>query len=608
MDGNRYLKEDVSVPSIFMGLEIARKALAMSQLNLQIIAHNIANAGTPGYSRQRAEMLTSPPLAYPSFQRGSFAQQLGTGVDVNRVIRIRDEFLDEIIWAQTGSQGRNESVETALQQIELIFNEPGDNTLGSLIDNFFAAWSDLANNPELVGTRAYLREQSISLTGEINRLYTSFVKIGENHRSQIRINVNEANNLAHQIAGLNIQIAQVTNLGNDPNDLKDHRDLLVEQLSEIIPISTIEDPNGSLNVLIGGLRYIDHDAVDELKIVTDSQNAGEIGIELANGNVPDFYGKGILAGLMEVAYEILPKFQDKINQLTTAIVNRVNLLHLDGFGLDGQKGRAFFTDICTAQMMATFALPAGTTENTTLDLLDISAGYFSIQGQQITITQDDIAPGEAITLRELLDRINESQPYVRAKIYTNVAGNSFIRLDLYNPMEKDTEISIYGGTSNFMQTVGLADASSEFRTANDTYTTSANQMAVWQAILDNLDTIAAAEDDGTGVFPGAGNNGNAIAISMLQSLNTAIGNATYTDFYSATISELGTMSQSTTRLVANQAVLIDQLNVQRESIKGVNLDEEATQLIIYQRIYEGAARVATIVDTLLDTVINKMGL
>ena len=580
----------------------------MSQLNLQIIAHNIANAGTPGYSRQRAEMLTAPPLAYPSFQRGGYPQQIGTGVDVNRIVRIRDEYLDEIIRAQTGSQGRNETVETGLNQIELIFNELGENTLGTLIDNFFSAWSDLANNPELVGTRANVREEAISLTQEFNRIVDALDGLAQDQKNRVKIRVNEANSLAREIAALNSEIAQVTNLGNDANDLKDQRDVVIEKLSEIIPVSTIEDANGSLNVLIGGLRYVDFDHVDELKIVADIDNPGEISVELTNRSIPDFYGKGILSGLLEVAYDIIPNVDRKINNLATSLMNRVNLQHIDGFGLDGQKGRSFFTDIRTARMVATFTLPVGTTEDTTLDVLDISAGYFTIQGQKITITQDDIKPGEAITLKELIDRINDSQPYVRANLETDLLVNSYISLNLYNPTEKDTEISVIAGTSNFIQTVGLSNATNAFLTANETYTTSADLISVIHVILENLDIIAAAADDGSGVFSGAGNNGNAIAIAMLQSLNTAIGSASYTEFYSSTISELGSLAQSTSRLVTNQGVLIDQLYVQRESIRGVNLDEEATNLIIYQRIYEGAARVTNVVDTLLDTVINRMGI
>lgn len=580
----------------------------MSQLNLQVIAHNIANAGTPGYSRQRAEMLTAPPLPYPSLTRGAYPQQIGTGVNVEAIKRIRDEFLDQIIWTQNGSQGRNLSVEAALQQVELIYNEPGENTLGSLIDRFFAAWSDMANNPELVSTRANVRENTISLSREFNRLTNSFEKLAVDNANQVRIRIDEANNLAWQIADLNTQIAQVVNLGDNPNDLKDKRDLYVEELSDIIPLTTIEDVNGSLSVLIGGLRMVEYDKVQELRVATDPNDIQNVTIEFTNHIIPELYGRGILAGLMEAIYEYIPKFEEKLNYLATALINRVNLLHIDGFGLDGIKGRPFFTDLRTAELIGTFALPTGVTEDTTIDLLSISKGYFTIQGAKITITQDDIAPGEAIKIKDLLDRINNAQPFVRAILYTDIGGNSFIRLDLYNPIEADTEINTFKGSSNFFQVVGLDGATIKFLTANETYSSSSDMISLWSSILDDLDIIAAAEDDGSGIFTGPGNNGNALAIAALQSLTNVIWGASIIDFYSAGISELGSLSQSTSRMVTSQDILLSQLNRQRESVRGVNLDEEATMLITYQRIYEGAARVTNVVDLCLDTVINRMGI
>ena len=260
------------MPSVFFGLEIARRALAMSQLNLQVIAHNIANAGTPGYSRQRAELITTPPLAYPSMTRGGYPQQLGTGVDIAAVKRIRDEFLDEVIRSQTASQGRNSAVDAALGQIELIFNEPGQNTVGTLMDDFFAAWQDLANNPELASTRANLLEKALSLTREFNRLDSSLKALVTQQGAQLRVRVDEANALARQVADLNIQIAQVISLGDDPNDLMDKRDTLVESLAVIVPVSTIEQDDGSLSVLIGGLRMVEGDKVQKRALLhlTDS--------------------------------------------------------------------------------------------------------------------------------------------------------------------------------------------------------------------------------------------------------------------------------------------------------------------------------------------------
>lgn len=590
-----------------MGLEIARRALAMSQLNLRVIAHNVANANTPGFSRQRAELIESPPIPYPSISRGAYPQQLGTGVDVDAIRRIRDEFLDEVIRYQTGSQGRNETVDAAIGQIELIFNEPGGEAIGTFLDDFFAAWQDLSNNPELISARASLREQTISLVREFERIDSGLKKLSEQQAKQLRIKVDEANTLARQIADLNIQISQVEGLGENPNDLLDQRDLLVEKLSEIIPVNTIEQLDGSMSVLIGGLRMVEMDHVNELEVILDGDDPNHLMVRFENRNTPYLDESGILAGLIESREEVIPVFLEKMNKLATALINRVNVQHIRGFGLDGTSGRPFFTDRRTAEMIATFDLSTTVDEDTRLDELGITAGTLTIQGQQLVLTADDVRPGEAITLGELLTRITDAQQYVRASLDHDRLGNPFVRFDLFNPEEGDTEIAILEGTSNFFDVVGLADAESVFTGQNDNYTNASDMMEFSLAIIGNLDYIAAAGDDGSGVYPGPGNNDNAILIAGLQSFDYAVEGATYTDYFASTISELGSRSQEVRRLVANQAVLLEQLDVQRESIRGVSLDEEATNLITYQRIYEGAARVTQVIDSTLDTLINRTG-
>jgi len=595
------------VPSIFFGMDIAKKALATSQLNLQVIAHNIANANTPGYSRQRAELMTPPPLVYPSLNRGDFPQQLGTGVNVEAVRRIRDEFLDEVIRKQTGTQGYNKTIEAGLSQIELIYNEPGENTIGVLMDNFFAAWLDLSNNPELTSTRANLREEAITLTREFNRIDASLKRLADEQITQIYLKVDEVNNLTKQISDLNIQIAQVKGLGENPNDLMDQQDLLVEYLADIIPVSTIEQNDGSVSVLIGGLRIVEGDTTQRLIVHATGNISDGIEIRFENRMVPDLGNNGALAGMIEIFETTVPFFINKLDNLSTGIINRVNYHHIQGFGLDGTRGRAFFTDLRTAEMVGTTVFGSDVTEDTRIDTLDITAGNFEIMGTEIVLTMDDVRPAEAITLGELLDRINLAQPWARAVLAEDASGDKRIRLDLFNPVEKNTKISIFRGSSTFLTIAGLEDVDTTFLDANDNYSNSSAMFEVYQSIQDNLDFIAAASDDGSGIYPGPGNNENAITIASLQSLDNAVYETTYGDYYTSAISELGSEKQSISRLVTNQDILLNQLGIQRESVRGVNLDEEAAAMIVYQRIYEGAARVIQVVDTMLDTVINRLG-
>jgi flagellar hook-associated protein FlgK len=212
-----------------------------------------------------------------------------------------------------------------------------------------------------------------------------------------------------------------------------------------------------------------------------------------------------------------------------------------------------------------------------------------------------------MTLGDLLLRITDAQPYVRASMAANTAGNPFMRLDLYNPPDTTTDISVIAGTSNFVSVFGLNDVETEHLEEASAYGNAAGMIQLALTVKENLDTIAAAGDDGSGFFPGPGNNDNAIAIASLQSSTTAVSNTTFDDYYTSIIGELGSRARTAGQLVNNQSVLLDQLNVQRESIRGVNIDEEATFMITFQRIYEGAARVTQVVDSMLDTLINRTG-
>lgn len=595
------------MPSTFFGLEIARRALAVSQLNLQVIAHNIANAGTPGYSRQRAELIATPPLAYPSFSRPGFVQQIGTGVDVEAVKRIRDDFTDELIRNQTSMQGRNATINSALSQIELAFGEPGDSALSASLDSFFSAWQDLANDPELVTSRANLREQSISFIRTVDTLTKSLKDIADNQNTSLELKVNEVNDLAHQIAQLNNLISKVQGLGDSPNDLMDQRDVLVEELSNIVPVTQLVDSNNRTSLLIGGLKLVEEDNVHELSLVNDPKKPMVLDLRIGTQLAPDLQGKGEIAGLLEVRNSIIPYFQNKLNNFISGVVNRVNVQHRLGFGLDGARSRPFFQDFHTSEMIGEIILPVGTNLDTSIDKLGITAGTFTVQGKTLTITQDDVAPGEATTLGEIIKRITSSQPLVRASIVTDQSSQTRIHLDLFNPPDAATEISVQGGTSNFLTVTGLLNAKSNSLIDAANYSNSSTMLDLSFNVRDNLDTIAAAGDDGSGVFSGAGNNVNALAISALQSSTTAISDTTFEDYYTSIIGEVGSQARSSAQMVSNQDLLLNQLMAQRESVMGVNMDEEATAMITFQRIFEGAARVTQVVDSMLDTLINRLG-
>jgi flagellar hook-associated protein 1 FlgK len=397
---------------------------------------------------------------------------------------------------------------------------------------------------------------------------------------------------------------QVEGLGDKANDLKDRRDLLVEQLSEIMSINTIDESDNSVSIMVGALRIVQRDTYRELDEYIIGQD--KVGIRIKGGTFPEITA-GALKGLFKVRDEIIPEFQHRLDVLASAITNRVNRYHMQGWGLDGKRGRVFFNDTHTAQLKGTVFLPAGTTEDTTLFNLGVTEGFFELQDTRITLTYDEVSPDNSLTLGDLLERINQSQPTVRASLKYDALNNPYISFDLYNPAQEDDGIKLFAGSTNFLVLTGLDGATLEFLPGNDFYSNAAARINTSELLQGNLDIIAAGLDPGDNIFPGVGDNTNALRIAGLEDDTMAVEGTTLEDFYNGIISSLGVQSQANSRLVANQEVLVSQLKNQRESISGVNLDEEAINMIEFQRMYEGAARIVSVVDTLLDTLINRMG-
>lgn len=594
--------------STFFGFTISMRALMAAQKGLEITAHNIANANTPGYSRQRPELAASNPIVYPGMNRpGSVPLQLGTGVDVRSVERVRDVYLDHIIRHSTSDSGWYAAKETGFSRLEVTLNEPSDSGLSSVITELFNAFADLSNQPELNSERANVREKGINLAETFNMLDTELKSLREDQNRSIIMGVNEINNILHQIASINVQIISIEGIGDQANDLKDARDLLVEQVSSLVNIDTIERPYGEVAILISGMAVVDKDHVVELVTTTklDSEY-GDVDIFFDNGVKPRITA-GELKGLLEMRDEVIPEYQDKLNRCASALVNRINHQHRVGYGMDGKSGRSFFSDYKTASLTGTIAFPPETTLDTPIDELGITSGKFYVQNTEIEITSKDVTPAEAITLGELLERINKAQPNVRASLSDDYTGIR-IQLDLYNPPDVSETIHTHEGSSNFFSVItGINEAEVVTTDTARVYTNAMDMISISLALQDNLDIIAAASEDEFGMFSGAGDNSNALNIAEINDSMNAVEGSSFMDYYNGIIGKLGSQAQANYRLVANQGMLLHQLDNQRAQISGVSIDEESLNMIQYQRAFEGAARVSSTLDSMIETIIFGLG-
>ncbi len=321
---------------------MARKALQAQQVAIQTTGHNIANANTPGFTRQRVDLTPAVP-----FSLGSVGS-LGTGVDLKAITRIRDLLLDSQFRDAHQALGRQEAEEATLSQIELLVGEPSDNGLAGSMSALFASFQDLANYPTDLAVRSVVRDKARALADQFHRLDDGFEQLKIDLHNEIQVVVKQVNGLAQQIADLNRQIAMSEGGAGSANDLRDQRDQALDELSTLVSGSLVEDIGGQVRVTVGGGLTL----VDGLTAVPlEAQD-----FDQADPTYPDSVrlflggnlmtpGGGRLAGLLNSRNSttgFVKGFQSQLDALAKAIVDEVNAVHAAGFGLDGISGRNLF--------------------------------------------------------------------------------------------------------------------------------------------------------------------------------------------------------------------------------------------------------------------------
>lgn len=244
--------------STFQGLELAKKALFAQQGGLYTTGHNIANVNTEGYSRQRVNFETTPPFPMPSRVMPSIAGQIGTGVNIGTVQRIRDQFLDMQFRSENSRLNYWDTKSQALTRMEDLLNEPSDNGLNRQMDLFWQSLQDLADHPENPGARSVVAQRGLALAETFNHLSRSIQAIQADLKDQIDVSVKNINSLLEQINGLNEQIQKIEPHGMLANDLYDERDRLIDQLSGYINIKVTYTPSSDSSLKIAdGLASIE---------------------------------------------------------------------------------------------------------------------------------------------------------------------------------------------------------------------------------------------------------------------------------------------------------------------------------------------------------------
>ncbi|MCA9783208.1 MAG: flagellar hook-associated protein FlgK [Candidatus Delongbacteria bacterium] len=318
-------------------LDGARRALYTHQLALGVTGHNIDNVNTPGYHRQRANLRASEPLP-------SMPGQIGTGVETLSVERYRSDHLNRQITAENGLLGQAQMRSDGLALIETILMEPDDQGLSSTLDRFWNAWQDLANEPESLAPRRVLLDTAEQLVARIRTSSDRLAASRDDLDSRVPTLVSSINQKGQELAALNDRIQDSMSRGQQPNDLLDRRDALVDELSTMGSVSVSEEADGQLRVIFGNLPIVEGVHHHALAVTTGTDPAGGVVQQVvwARSGEALNTSSGELGALLELRDRTLPGYQDQLDHFTSGLVRGLNSVHRSGTDLDGRAGGLFF--------------------------------------------------------------------------------------------------------------------------------------------------------------------------------------------------------------------------------------------------------------------------
>ncbi|MFY9115413.1 MAG: flagellar hook-associated protein FlgK [Dethiobacteria bacterium] len=462
--------------SLFGSLEIGRSALMAQYKGMEVSGQNVANANTLGYTRQRVDMEAIIPAIVAGNQIAP-----GQGVRISDITRISSEFYHTQMVRNGSYKAYWETMQEAYRSTEVSLMEPSEEGVGKLMEDFFDIWHHLSAAPESIAVRMGLRDQAITFTRAISDNYNRLNEFRRGFIDETEATVIEINRLASEIAGINEKLIYLHALQEKSNEMFDQLDLALEELGKLIDITVYQKNNGAADVFIGGRLLVQDQYAFHVHLQTrEDPGALYDKYEIINhrGLVLDPQS-GRLAGLLEAVNDTIPSVQEEMNFIVTRLVEEVNALHVQGYGLDFVNGRNFFNDI----------------------------------------------------------------------------------------LANDAPASL--------------------------------QISVNQEIIDDPARIGAASE-----IAQPGNGEISLALGRLRMDKTMNGTTSFSDYYRGLITAVGVKGMESDRMTSVYEKTEMQLRERHRSITGVNIDEEAINMIQFQNAWQGAAKFINYIDEMLAVLLN----
>ena len=621
--------------STFSGIELGKRSLFAQSRGLQTVGHNLGNASVDGYSRQRVEFHPTDPLYRPQLNRAETPGQIGQGVDIARVERIRDMLLEARIVRQAGGETYWASRDKYVRMLEQLYNEPTDLSVRTLMDRFWDSWQELSLFPEQIAAREQVLSRGGALVEGIQLRYQGLEQIREMLEDEIRITVSEVNQLTREIAAINEEIVKSRAAGDNPNDWLDQRDRRVERLATLIDITIDERDPDEFNVHTAGHQLVQGRVAVRLATEGDPDNERWSRVVWAEGREPARFTAGRLAALVELRDVDVRGEIQSLDNMTINFVDLVNEVHRGGYGLDGSTGLDFFVEYpFVNNALGNYDRNGdGAFDSTWLfrvtgaNRLDPQqqiglSGTMTLAGPSGLVTVN-YAPTD--TVADVINRINFSSSEVVARLDHD--GRLTLKATPAEAMADPDFVIRYledsgqllAGYAGLLQGAGpenayvwtQADAAFLLRADVDFAVAPLAHPAGWIGVNPDLlrQPAGIAASSGEAGRPGNPGDGSvALAVSALRRSPVMVGQIySLEDYFADTVANVALRGEEAQLALETHRAIMKDLRDTRESTSGVNIDEEIAQMIKFQHGYSAAARFITEVDRMLDTIINRMG-
>lgn len=577
------------------------RGIFSNQLSLDTVGHNITNASTEGYSRQSVNLAATRGQQVSSIYGNVL---VGTGVDSTSIERARNIYADKQFWGETSTQKYYSTTQVNYDKLEAIFDDSDDTGILNAMKQFYSSLQDLSTNASTDSTRVAVIEKANVLTDKIKTIAGQLQDQINSQYDDMRSAVEKVNDITEQITKLNQSIMSSEATGANANDLRDQRDLLVDEMSEYMNLNVYEDDNGMYTIVSNGISMVNginrltlemSDPIPSSKTGTD-YGISDYTIMIKESGIAYIPTNGSMKAQMDTIKED-KEYMDKLANMAGFLMTTFNNMHQQGCGIDGTD-----SSLGSYKNDGTYVGPT------------YGINFF---GDDNTVYKWDSTTGTVTATEFTADSITRSLDYststgngttsydVQVKIDGTVNSTSSLSgINIINALTVNSKISATGGTSLIAaRTFQVEETTDKDGGLTGNYAVTVNGSkdgtnAVNIGSLFNLD-VSNVTESATVIVNGT---------TMTNTENDRSTNKiSLNAYYNSMMSQLGSDSESMDDMADAQDDLITQITSWRSSTAGVDWNEELTNMIMFQQGYSACSRCLTTMDEMLDKLINSTG-